>query len=106
MGSPPTDLNALTGELTPPGIKAWAALKIAFDLLVFKAFVTGTYAKGLGIHSWPSWPKKVNFVSRFIVSSITVRTSCLVFSLRRSGLIYVVNPVMKWIWSDLPIVIL
>tara|TARA_B100001996_G_C18363598_1_gene478774 strand:- start:405 stop:623 length:219 start_codon:yes stop_codon:yes gene_type:complete len=47
MGSPPTDLNALTGELTPPGIKAWAALKIAFDLLVFKAFVTGTYASGL-----------------------------------------------------------
>eukprot|EP00971_Amphidinium_carterae_P142906 2831229-Amphidinium_carterae.1 len=32
MGLPPTDLNARTGLETPPGIKAWASLKIFSDL--------------------------------------------------------------------------
>jgi hypothetical protein len=30
-------LNARTGELTPPGIRVWAALKIAWERVVFKA---------------------------------------------------------------------
>ncbi|QNI81504.1 hypothetical protein SynRS9907_00650 [Synechococcus sp. RS9907] len=41
-------MNARTGELTPPGIRACAAPKMAWEWLVFKAgAVTGTDAKGL-----------------------------------------------------------
>ncbi|MGF1523741.1 MAG: hypothetical protein ACFBSF_15600 [Leptolyngbyaceae cyanobacterium] len=39
MGCPPTDLNARTGELTPPGIKSRAAEKISSDLVVFNGAV-------------------------------------------------------------------
>jgi hypothetical protein len=47
MGCPPTDLKARTGELTPPGIRALAALKMAWEWLVFRVeAVTGTGAKG------------------------------------------------------------
>ena len=47
MGCPPTDLKARTGELTPPGIRSLAALKMASELLVFRVeAVTGTGAKG------------------------------------------------------------
>ena len=47
MGCPPTDLKARTGELTPPGIRAFAALKMAWEWLVFKVeAVTETGAKG------------------------------------------------------------
>jgi hypothetical protein len=37
IGWPPTDLNARTGELTPPGIKLWAALKSSWERLVLWA---------------------------------------------------------------------
>ncbi len=40
MGCPPTDLNARTGELTPPGIRFWAAAKISSDLVVFMVVLT------------------------------------------------------------------
>jgi hypothetical protein len=33
IGWPPTDLKALTGELTPPGISSWAAEKTSPDLV-------------------------------------------------------------------------
>jgi len=33
IGWPPTDLKALTGELTPPGISCWAAEKISSDFV-------------------------------------------------------------------------
>jgi hypothetical protein len=39
MGWPPTDLNARTGELTPPGISVWATAKISSDFVVFKGVV-------------------------------------------------------------------
>jgi hypothetical protein len=32
-------LNARTGELTPPGISFWAAVKISSDLVVLKEVV-------------------------------------------------------------------
>ena len=34
MGSPPTDLNARTGELTPPGMTVFASAMMASDLVV------------------------------------------------------------------------
>mmetsp|Transcript_4290 Transcript_4290/g.7525 ORF Transcript_4290/g.7525 Transcript_4290/m.7525 type:complete len:113 (-) Transcript_4290:16-354(-) len=34
IGFPPTDLNARTGEFTPPGISDFAALKISSDFVV------------------------------------------------------------------------
>ena len=37
IGWPPTDLNALTGEFTPPGNKSCASLKILCELSVLKA---------------------------------------------------------------------
>ena len=37
IGLPPTDLNALTGEFTPPGNKSCASLKILCELSVLKA---------------------------------------------------------------------
>ena len=40
IGCPPTDLKALTGELTPPGINAWAAEKIFSDWVQFNMSVT------------------------------------------------------------------
>jgi hypothetical protein len=39
MGCPPTDLKARTGELTPPGIRFWAAAKISWDFAVFNGAV-------------------------------------------------------------------
>lgn len=39
IGSPPTDLNARTGELTPPGIRPFASLKILLDFAVLWAGV-------------------------------------------------------------------
>ena len=41
-GSPPTDLNALTGELTPPGISDLASLKIFDDFSKVYSFVSVT----------------------------------------------------------------
>ena len=35
IGLPPTDLNALTGELTPPGINFFASLKLCSLRLFF-----------------------------------------------------------------------
>jgi hypothetical protein len=40
MGCPPTDLNARTGELTPPGISFCAAAKISSDFVVLKVVLT------------------------------------------------------------------
>ena len=40
IGWPPTDLKALTGELTPPGISCWAAEKISSDFVQFNISVT------------------------------------------------------------------
>jgi len=40
MGCPPTDLNARTGELTPPGMSFWAAAKISSDLVVLIVVLT------------------------------------------------------------------
>jgi hypothetical protein len=40
MGCPPTDLNARTGELTPPGISFWAAANISSDLVVLIVVLT------------------------------------------------------------------
>jgi len=40
IGWPPTDLKALTGELTPPGINSWAAEKISPDFVQFNISVT------------------------------------------------------------------
>ena len=40
IGCPPTDLKALTGELTPPGINSWAEEKISSDLVRFNISVT------------------------------------------------------------------
>ena len=37
IGFPPTDLNARTGEFTPPGRMSCAALKISLDRVVFSA---------------------------------------------------------------------
>ena len=40
IGCPPTDLKALTGELTPPGINSFAAEKISSELVQFNMSVT------------------------------------------------------------------
>jgi hypothetical protein len=40
MGCPPTDLNARTGEFTPPGISFWAAAKICSDWVVLIVVLT------------------------------------------------------------------
>ena len=47
IGWPPTDLKALTGELTPPGINSWAAEKISSDLVEFNILVTVQLNKAL-----------------------------------------------------------
>ena len=39
MGWPPTDLNALTGELTPPGINSRAEEKTSSELVVLNTSV-------------------------------------------------------------------
>lgn len=47
MGCPPTDRNALTGELTPPGIRACAALNNSCERVVLRVgAVTGAEANG------------------------------------------------------------
>ena len=44
MGWPPTDLNARTGELTPPGINFCAAAKISSDFVVLKVSVSNIFS--------------------------------------------------------------
>jgi hypothetical protein len=54
-------LKARTGELTPPGIKTWAAAKISWDLDVFKGVILtkagSSHIPGLMVY-YPTVPEK------------------------------------------------
>ena len=49
MGSPPTDLKALTGEFTPPGITFFAYGLIGFPIAYFLGIYTTLEATGIWI---------------------------------------------------------